>query len=89
MANVFEAFEQEDVETTRKNGGTGLGLPICKQIGKRRSRFLFPFPDMSYSHPLIVLAFLPHSGIAQWQDWCTQCKNSGLSVLVQYSVITD
>ena len=29
---LFEAFEQCDSSTTRKYGGTGLGLTICKQI---------------------------------------------------------
>jgi PAS domain S-box-containing protein len=29
---LFEAFEQRDSSTTRKYGGTGLGLTICQQI---------------------------------------------------------
>ena len=29
---IFEAFNQEDVSTTKKYGGTGLGLPICNKI---------------------------------------------------------
>ncbi len=32
QAAIFDAFKQADNTTTRKYGGTGLGLTICKQI---------------------------------------------------------
>jgi PAS domain S-box-containing protein len=32
LAHLFHAFNQADVSITRKYGGTGLGLVVCKQI---------------------------------------------------------
>jgi signal transduction histidine kinase/CheY-like chemotaxis protein/HPt (histidine-containing phosphotransfer) domain-containing protein len=32
ISNLFQAFAQADTSTTRKYGGTGLGLTICKNL---------------------------------------------------------
>ena len=32
LESIFEVFQQADTSTTRKYGGTGLGLPICRKI---------------------------------------------------------
>ena len=32
LSRLFQSFEQADVSTTRKYGGTGLGLVICDQL---------------------------------------------------------
>ena len=34
MDHVFDVFTQGDTDTTRKYGGTGLGLTICKQLAE-------------------------------------------------------
>ncbi len=32
LSRLFQPFQQADVSTTRKYGGTGLGLSLCKQL---------------------------------------------------------
>jgi signal transduction histidine kinase/CheY-like chemotaxis protein len=66
MARLFKPFSQVDASISRKYGGTGLGLTICKQIveqlggsigvhSKRRSGSVFYF-----EFPVEAVAASPH-----------------------------
>jgi signal transduction histidine kinase len=37
LGRLFQKFEQADAATSRKYGGAGLGLAICKHSRRRRS----------------------------------------------------
>lgn len=37
IETIFERFRQVDASDSRKKGGTGLGLPICREIIKRHN----------------------------------------------------
>lgn len=65
LDRVFESFTQADQTTTRKYGGTGLGLPICKRLveamgGDIRvesepgagATFIFTLPVKSMDNPV-------------------------------------
>ena len=74
---IFEEFQQADSSTTRKYGGTGLGLSLSKQLAEKMggaievssligvgSKFFFSFPYYPSSNEVLVYA----EGVADKED---------------------
>ena len=57
MDNLFKTFYQVDTSLTRKHGGTGLGLVICKGIIENHGGRLWM--DRNYTHGTSIKFTLP------------------------------
>ena len=55
--NLFQKFYQIDTTATRKHGGTGLGLVICKGIIEAHGGKIWI--DKSYTNGLRIIFTLP------------------------------
>ena len=57
MDNLFKTFYQVDTSLTRKHGGTGLGLVICKGIIESHGGKIWI--DRNYTHGTSIKFTLP------------------------------
>jgi signal transduction histidine kinase len=60
MDNLFKTFYQVDTGLSRKHGGTGLGLVICKGIIESHGGKIWI--DRNYSHGTSIKFTLPIAG---------------------------
>lgn len=57
---IFEAFTQEDTSTTRRFGGTGLGLTICSRLATLMGGRIWVESQLAHGSTFqIVLPFIP------------------------------
>jgi nitrogen-specific signal transduction histidine kinase/CheY-like chemotaxis protein len=63
LRQIFESFKQADAYTTRKFGGTGLGLTICKQIVEQQNGWIIVESEPGVGS--VFRFFLPYSPAAE------------------------
>jgi len=83
LDTVFEVFQQADASTTRKYGGTGLGLPICRKIAQ-----LMDGDVWAESKPGDGSTFHFSAWLAKAREDQADCKQKKLEAIVrqQHSV---
>ena len=66
LGNLFESFSQIDASTTRKYGGTGLGLTICKRLSELMGGDIHASSTLGQGSHFEVTAQLSRSSKAQY-----------------------
>ena len=82
---IFDSFTQADAETTRKYGGSGLGLTICQELVKKMGGKLKVASSQglgSTFYFLLDLPFVQPTHIAPKEDLSGVKKLTGVKILL-------
>ena len=84
LAAVFESFTQADGSTTRKYGGTGLGLTICRQLIHLMGGTIHVTSEVGAGSEFWVELSMPHANasLLSTRRYEMTCDLSGTHVLV-------
>jgi len=79
LKNLFNPFQQADLSTTRKYGGTGLGLTICRRIVEMMDGELTATSESGVGSEFTFNAFFSH---AEAPEEALPMPNYGLTALL-------
>lgn len=79
LQNLFNPFQQADLSTTRKYGGTGLGLTICTRIVEMMDGELTATSESGKGSEFTFNAFFSH---AEAPEEAAPMSNYGLTALL-------
>ena len=80
LAKIFEAFSQADASTTRRFGGTGLGLTICKRIVELMDGEIKVQSELNQGSRFDVFVYLPKETHTESPSVATVSKKSLLII---------
>ncbi|MBL0229238.1 MAG: response regulator, partial [Moraxellaceae bacterium] len=80
LAKIFEAFSQADASTTRRFGGTGLGLTICKRIVELMDGEIKVQSELNQGSRFDVFVYLPKETHTESPSIATVSKKSLLII---------
>ncbi len=83
---IFERFKQADASVSRKYGGTGLGLPISKNLARLMGGDIFLSSELGQGSTFSVLLPMPEMESAQENNSDSAAINKKLSAIVQSSL---
>src|SRR5262245_41051757 len=81
-ASIFRAFEQEDASTTRKFGGTGLGLTISSQLAMLMGGRITVESEPGRGSTFSFTARISRSSKPEWPGLSSPGPLEGIEVLV-------